>query len=70
MSLAREKGGSSALTTVPVSEHGFFDVKSDFHDHVRLRSSWRLHNVPSVCPCSALFTADHAQIKLSGFIHM
>ena len=37
MSLAREKGGSSTLTTMPIAEHGFyFHVKSDFHDHIRL----------------------------------
>ena len=72
MELAREKGGSSTLTTIPISEHGFcFDVKSDFHDHVHLRYCWPLDNLPPTCPCGANFTIDHAQIcKLSGFIHM
>ena len=37
MELAREKGSSSTLTTLPISEHGFFfEVKSDFHGHVHL----------------------------------
>ena len=70
--LAREKGGSSTLTTIPISEHGFFfEVKSDFHDHVHLRYCWPLANLPPTCPCGSRFTVDHAQIcKLSGFIHM
>ena len=35
MMVAREKGASSTLTTIPVAENGFFfDVKSDFHDHM------------------------------------
>lgn len=72
MELAREKGGSSTLTTIPIAEHGFFfEVKSDFHDHVHLRYCWPLDNLPPTCPCGANFTIDHAQIcKLSGFIHM
>ncbi len=69
---AREKGGSSILTTIPVAEHGFyFDVKADFHDHIHLRYCWPLDNLPFGCPCGKPFTIDHAQIcKLSGFIHM
>ena len=72
MELACEKGGSSTLTTIPVSEHGFFfEVKSDFHDHVHLRYCWPLDNLPPTCPCGSNFSIDHAQIcKLSGFIHM
>ena len=72
MAQAREKGGSSTLTTIPVAEHGFFfDVKADFHDHVHLRYGWPLDNLPSICPCGERFTVDHAQTcKLSGFIHM
>ena len=72
MAQAREKGGSSTLTTIPVAEHGFFfDAKADFIDHVHLRYSWPLDNLPSFCPCGERFTVDHAQIcKVSGFIHM
>ena len=72
MAQAREKGGSGTLATIPIAEHGFFfDVKSDFHDHVHLRHCWPLDNLPSLCPCGDRFTVDHAQIfKLSGFIHM
>ena len=71
MVLAREKGGSSTLTTIPIAEHGFFfEVKSEFHDHVHLRYCWPLDNLPSTCPCGSDFNVDHAQIcKLSGFIH-
>ena len=49
MAQAREKGGSSTLTTIPVAEHGFcFDVKADFHDHIHLRYCWPLDNLPSL----------------------
>ena len=72
MAQAREKGGSSTLTTIPVTEHGFFfDAKADIIDRVHLRYSWPLDNLPSFCPCGERFTVDHAQIcKVSGFIHM
>ena len=72
MSLAREKGGSSTLTTMPIAEHGFyFHVESDFHDHIRLRYCWPLDNLPVSCPCGARFNVDHPQVcKLSGFIHV
>ena len=71
MILAQEKGGSSTLTTIPIVEHGFFfEVKSDFHDHIHLRYCWPLDNLPLTCPCGSDFNVDHAQIcKLSGFIH-
>ena len=71
MILAREKGGSSTLTTIPIAEHGFFfEVKSDFHDHIHLRYCWPLDNLPLTCPCGSDFNVDHVQIcKLSGFIH-
>ena len=71
MAQAREKGGSNTLTTIPVAEHGFFDVKANFHDHIHLRYCWPLDNLPSICPCGERFTVDNAQIcNLSGFIHM
>ena len=72
MALAREKGGSSTLNTIPVAEHGFFfDAKADFHDHINLRYCWPLENLPTTCPCGESYTVDHSQIcKLSGFIHM
>ena len=67
MALAREKGGSSTLTTIPAAEHGFyFEVKADFHDHIHLRYGWPLERLPSVCPCGRKFSVDHAQsCKLS-----
>ena len=72
MELACDKGGSSTLTTIPISEHGFFfEVKSDFHDHIHLRYCWPLANLPPTCPCGSKFTTGHAQIcQLSGFINM
>lgn len=71
LELGCEKGGSSTLTTIPTSEHGFFEVKSDFHDHVPFHYCWPLDNLPRTCPCDSNFTIDHVQIhKLSGFINL
>ena len=72
MALAREKGGSSTLMTIPVIEHGFcFEAKADFHDHIHLRYGWPLERLASVCPCGDKFSVDHTQIcKLSGLIRM
>ena len=63
---------SSTLTTMPIAEPGFyFHVKSDFHDHIRLRYCWPLDNLSVSCPCGARFNVGHAQVcKLSGFIHV
>ena len=72
MDVAQEKQASSTLTTIPVAEHGFcFEVKADFHDHIRPRYGWPLNRLPAFCPSGERFTVDHAQIcKLAGFIHM
>ena len=46
MAQAREKGGSSTLTTLPAAGHGFFfNAKADSHDHIHLRYCWPLDNL-------------------------
>ena len=72
MMVVRETGASSTLTTIPVAEHGFFfEVKSDFHDHVHLRYCWLIDNLPSICARGAPFSIHRAQIcKLAEFVHM
>ena len=67
MAQAREKGGSSTLTTIPVAEYGFsFDSKADFHDHIHLCYCWPLDNMPSSCPCGEQYTVDHADLQDVG----
>ena len=69
--LACKMGGSSTFTTILIAEHGlFFEVKSDFHDHIH-HYCWRLGNLLPTCPCSSNFTLDHVQIfNLFSFINM
>ena len=40
MNLARERGSSSWLTSLPIKEHGFYLHKSAFVDALALRYSW------------------------------
>ncbi len=60
MDLAREKGASSWLTTLPLHEHGFALHKSAFHDALALRYGWTLKNTPNNCECGKVFSVEHA----------
>ena len=60
MELAREKGASSWLTVLPLSEHGFGLHKSGFQDAMALRYGWTPKNAPSKCECGEVFTVEHA----------
>ena len=57
--LAQEKGASSWLTTLPISEFGFSLHKSAFRDALALRYGWQPLNVPTTCACGKGFTIDH-----------
>ena len=60
MDLAREKGASSWLTTLPLSEHGFTLHKSAFRDAMALRYGWIPKDIPSKCECGKAFSVEHA----------
>ena len=49
MVLIQEKGASSWLTTLPISEHGFALHKGAFRDALALRYGWDPPNTPSHC---------------------
>ena len=57
---ATEKGASSWLTTLPITEHGFALHKGAFRDALCLRYGWHPPNLPSHCVCSQKFTVEHA----------
>ncbi len=59
MDLAREKGSSSWLTTLPLEEHGFTLHKGAFIDALALRYGWALSRTPTNCVCGASFTVEH-----------
>ena len=59
MDLARERGSSSWLTTMPLEEHGFSLHKGAFVDALALRYGWIPSNTPTSCVCGANFTVEH-----------
>ena len=60
MDLASEKGASSWLTALPLSEHGFTLHKRAFQDALALRYGWNPINTPTKCDCGKAFSIDHA----------
>ena len=60
MVFTQEKGASSWLTTLPISEHGFALHKGAFRDALALRYGWDPPNTPSHCICGKSFTVEHA----------
>ena len=60
MALNSEKGASSWLSVLPISDRGFALHKGAFHDAMCLRYNWQTSNLPSHCVCGSSFTTDHA----------
>ena len=60
MDLAQERGASSWLVALPISEHGFSLHKGAFLDAVALRYNWTPSRLPSNCACGSGFTVEHA----------
>ena len=60
MALAQEKGASSWLTALPVSEFGFTLHKSAFRDALCLRYGWLPTRTPIYCDCGTHFSIEHA----------
>ena len=58
--LAKEKGASTWLTALPLSDHGFTLHKTAFHDALALRYGWTPSNLPQPCDCGNSFTVEHA----------
>ena len=62
MQLCSEKGSSSWLSVLPISDHGFSLHKGAFHDALCLRYNWQPTHHPSHCICGQGFTVGHALI--------
>ena len=58
--LASERGASSWLSALLISDFGFKLHKGAFCDALALRYDWALSRTPSNCECGAKFTVDHA----------
>ena len=66
MDLYSEKGTSSWLSVLPISDHGFALHKGAFHDAMCLRYKWHPPHLPSRCVCGSSFTTDHALTCSTG----
>ena len=60
MELAKEKGASTWLTVLPITDHGFTLHKSAFQDALALRYGWTPTKLPSNCDCGKRFTIEHS----------
>ena len=66
MNLAKEKGSSTWLTALPLTEHGFSLHKGAFHDALALRYGWIPDRLPTKCACGAPFFVEHAMSCAKG----
>ena len=55
-----EKGASSWLSALPITEHGFALHKGAFRDALCLRYGWHTPLLPSNCVCGKHFSVEHA----------
>ena len=58
--LSREKGASTWLSALPLTEHGFTLHKSGFHDALALRYGWTPTRLLTRCGCGSNFSVEHA----------
>ena len=66
LTICSEKGASSWLSALPISEHGFALHKGAFRDALCLRYGWRPSHLPSHCVCGKHFTIEHALSRSRG----
>ena len=64
--LASEKGASSWLTVIPMSEMDFTLNKREFRDAIKLTYNWPIKDNPTRCACGDFFNIDHAMICKQG----
>ena len=71
MRLAKQKGASALVTTLPLKRHGFMlGSKRDFRDLMCLRYGRHVPNLPPFCKCGKPYTVAHSQQCLhGGFVH-
>ena len=65
-----EPGASSWLGALPLESQGFNLTKGEFQDALALRYNKPVKNLPSKCPCDAVFTPTHAMnCHRGGFVN-
>ena len=66
---SRDKGASSWLNAMPLSDQGLALNKQEFRDSLRMRYDLPLGDLPSHCVCGDKFTVGHAlSCKKGGFV--
>ena len=60
LAICSEKGASSWLSALPISENGFALHKGAFRDALCLRYGWQPSHLPSHCVCGQHFSVEHA----------
>ena len=71
MKQATEKGSSSWLSVLPLSDEGFTLNKREFRDAIALRYNKRMIDLPPRCPCGEAYDINHAlNCKRGGFVIM
>ena len=69
--LNQERGSSSWLTTLPLSEEGYDLTKQLFWGLIRIRYEWTLTKLRAYCECSEKFNLQHAlSCKKGGFLSL
>ena len=60
LEVSKEKGASSWLSALPITEHGFALHKGAFRDALCLRYGWQPPLLPANCVCGKHLTIEHA----------
>ena len=60
ITLAKEKGSSAWLTTLPLESMNYNLNRQEFHDAIAMRYCWPIIGMPKTCACSKLNSIDHA----------
>ena len=63
---AIEKGATSWLLILLITDYGFNLHKGAFQDALCLRYGWQPSSLPQLCICGGYFTVDHAMICHKG----
>ena len=69
LEMAKEKGASSWLTTLPLDWLGYTLNRQEFRDSIALRYNWKIKDMPAYCGCGKENDIDHSlSCKKGGYV--
>ncbi|KAL5262366.1 hypothetical protein ACHWQZ_G007921 [Mnemiopsis leidyi] len=69
LEMAKEKGASSWLTTLPLDWLGYTLNRQEFRDSIALRYNWKIKDMPAHCGCGNENNIDHSlSCKKGGYV--